>query len=61
MKYQILKIYAYTSPTIKGWYDETNQIMKEAKIQSGETNKRPSMQCRKELGTDILSWMAEAQ
>ena len=61
MKYQILKIYAYTSPTIKSWYNETNQIMKGAKIQSGETNESSSMQCRKELGTNILSGMAEAQ
>ena len=61
MKYQILKIYAYTSPTIKSWYNETNQMMKEAKVQSGETNERSSIQCRKELGTDILSWMADAQ
>lgn len=61
MKYQILKIHAYTSPTIKRWCNVTNQITKDAKVQSGETDKRSIIQCGKELGTKyILIWVAEA-
>lgn len=61
IKYQILKIHAYTSPTIKRWCSERNQIMKNAKVQSWETNKRSIIQDRNELGTKYtLSWLAEA-
>lgn len=37
MKYQILKIRTCTSPTLQRWGTKRNQIMKDAKVQSGET------------------------
>ena len=61
MKWSNSENHAYISPSIKRWCNERNQIMKDAKVQSDETNKNPLYNEERNLGWSILSWVAEAQ